>query len=125
MKKMALARKVERLTDIVPNDPSLSSNGGDYYFGRNFYEIIVCDGKRVYKALDLTLYWTSSEFDFDELSGDFCRCNLYNTAIEIDGEIIPIKYFETTPKGVRYVKDFKIWSSEWNYGDEDMIVLTP
>lgn len=124
-KKLALARKVGSVTDIYPQDPSLSSNGGDYYFGRSFWEIIVCDRHKVYKAMDLTLHWTSAEFDFDELSGDFCRCQLYKVGIEINGETIPIKYFNTTPKGERYVDNLCIWASEWEFGNEDMIVLMP
>lgn len=55
----------ESITDIEPKRPELSSNGGDYYFGR--YPVIVDEAIVGYTQ------WTSSEFDYCEITGAFTK----------------------------------------------------
>lgn len=55
------------ITDIIPDRPELSSNGGDYYFGRT---VAVKNGLPV-----AVRFWTSAEFDYCTHSGHFGDCD--------------------------------------------------
>lgn len=71
---------IKRIVDRVPEDPSLSRNGGDYYFHRDIYRLN--DG-RLFSLLN-----TSSEFDYCQISGVFAETCL--TPLTVDGEAIQI-----------------------------------
>ena len=56
--------KVLVVTDVFPKDVNLSSNGGDYYFGRSF---LIND----YGIVIAGRHWTSADFQYDQSCGQF------------------------------------------------------
>ena len=54
------------IVDRESTNPAMSSNGGDYDFGRT---VVAEDGKPV-----AVRYWTSAEFDYCPHCGVFNRC---------------------------------------------------
>jgi hypothetical protein len=74
---------IKRIVDRVPENPSLSFNGGDYYFHRDIYRLN--DGR------EFSIMGTSSEFDFCQVSGSFtetwpAQLILDDEAIEVEGK---------------------------------------
>jgi len=53
------------ITDIVPRDPSRSSNGGDYYYGHTYYSL---------RDKPKIRFWTSAEFPYCPVFGAFRNC---------------------------------------------------
>lgn len=118
-RKVAFIKEVNYITDVYPTNPLLSSNGGDYFFGRRIYNILFYHENSFHKIENITTYWTSADFSYDEIDGDFKDTIYKQCAICVNDTIYPLveitKNYNFPP--------FCLHVSKKHYEDDDYAIM--